>query len=161
MAFSQVSDISFRLLPTCLQTLFAIYSKTCQTLFQTFAHCHLNSLCCSIGFWADDLFLDHSSIIDLDLVLCTGCDSELVDLLLSSSPVIDSYALVVLRDQGIIMNDRKIEQSNECSFDQQQVLANSIENIISQQQQFIHPAPARGPSRFCPHSKGRRPSPPI
>ena len=30
-----------------------------------------------------------------------------------------------------------------------------------QQQQFIHPAPARGPSRFCPHSKGRRPSPPI
>ena len=24
-------------------------------------------------------------------------------------------------------------------------------------QQFIHPAPARGPSRFCPHRKGRRP----
>ena len=27
-----------------------------------------------------------------------------------------------------------------------------------QQQKFIHPAPARGPSRFCPHRKGRRQS---
>ena len=25
------------------------------------------------------------------------------------------------------------------------------------QQQFIQPVPARGPSRFCPHRKGRRP----
>ena len=28
-------------------------------------------------------------------------------------------------------------------------------------QQFIHPTPTRGPSRFCPHRKGRWPSPPI
>ena len=36
-----------------------------------------------------------------------------------------------------------------------------INSYIHSQQQFIHPAPARGPSRFCPHRKGRRPSPPI
>ena len=27
----------------------------------------------------------------------------------------------------------------------------------TRKQQFIHPAPARGPGRFCPHRKGRRP----
>ena len=33
----------------------------------------------------------------------------------------------------------------------------SLNGVPFQQQQFIHPAPARGPSRFCPHSKGHRP----
>ena len=78
--------------------------------------------------WSEAIFL-HLSLLEVFVVsighhICTY-------LLLSLSPIIDSYALFVLRDQWIIMNDWKIEQSNECSFGQQQLLANSIKNIFS------------------------------
>ena len=42
-----------------------------------------------------------------------------------------------------------------------QIFAPDKYNNCTPNKQFIHPAPARGPSRFCPHRKGRRPSPPI
>ena len=38
---------------------------------------------------------------------------------------------------------------------------NNVQKSVTQQQQFIHPGPARRPSRFCPHRKRRLPSPPI
>ena len=58
-------------------------------------------------------------VVDLDLLLCTGFDSEHVALFLSH--------IFTQRP----MTDRKMERNNGCCFVQQQLLANSIKNFIS------------------------------
>ena len=56
-------------------------------------------------------------VVNLDLLLCTGIDSEHAVLFLCPSFI-----------QGP-MTDRKVERSNERCFGLQQVLANSIEDF--------------------------------
>ena len=60
-----------------------------------------------------------AQVVDLDLLLYTGFDSE--------------YAALFLCDMFTQrpMNDRKIERSDGRCFGRQQFLANSIENFIS------------------------------
>ena len=61
-----LSNIAFHVLPNWLQTLVAINSDKqlwlllihARDCLQAFAQCHLKSLCCLIGIWADTLFLD-------------------------------------------------------------------------------------------------------
>ena len=70
-------------------------------------HRHLKWLSCSNGIYP--------FLVDVDLVLCTGCDSQHADLfpchMFTQSPI----------------NDCKIELSFENGFDLQRVLAQPIE----------------------------------
>ena len=87
------------LLQFWLQTLVTIDSKSWSRLFPSFALHHVEWMCSLIGIWADYLFSDRS--FDLNLLLCTGFDLELVDLLLCH----------IFTERP--MNDHKIELGNE------------------------------------------------
>ena len=67
-------------------------------------------------------FLGH--VVNLDLLLCTGFDSEHVVLFLCH----------IFTQRPV--NDRKIEQSDGRGFGRQQLLAHSIENFISHEVTF-------------------------
>ena len=115
-----LSNITFyevHLLPILLQTLVAINSESCQTLFRSFCMQPSEVAMLFISNLSSRPFL--RQVINLDLVLCTGFHLEQVLLFLCHIWT------------QIQMNDRKIEQSNGHCFGQQQLLANSIENFIS------------------------------
>ena len=112
-----VSNIAFHLRPTWLQTLVAIESESCQTSFPSF---------CAPPSEVAVLFDSNLSrrpflgqVVDSDLLLCTGFDSEHAVLFLCH--------IFTQRP----MNDRKIERSDGRGFGRQQLLANSIEIFIS------------------------------
>ena len=74
-------------------------------------------------------------VVDLDLLLCTGFDSEHAVLFLCH--------IFTQRP----MNDRKIERSDGRGFGRQQLLANSIEIFISHEKKKVT---RRGP-KFTKH----------
>ena len=84
--------------------------------FQAFARSHLKLLCCSIQIWADAL--SSGQVVDLDLLLCTGFDSEHAALFLC--PILSQR----------LMNDQKVARSDERCFYRQQLLTVSIDNFI-------------------------------
>ena len=116
-------NIAFHLQSIWLQTLVVIKFRSIQNhswhCFQAFARRHLKSLGCWLQLSNSNLsrrpFL--GQVVDLDLLLCTGFDTEHLFLchILTQRP----------------MTDWKIEQSNGRCFGLQQLLANFIENFIS------------------------------
>ena len=64
-------------------------------------------------------------VVDLNVLLCTGFNSEHADLLLC--PIFTQRS----------MNDRQIEQSNGQNFDQQQVLTNCREILIPYEKKWL------------------------
>ena len=112
-----LSNIAFHLRPIWLQTLVAIDSESCLTSFPRF---------CAPPSEVAVLFDSNLSrrpflgqVVDLDLLLCTGFDSEHAVLFLCH--------IFTQRP----MNDSKIERDDGRCFGRQQLLANSIENFIS------------------------------
>ena len=112
-----LSNIAFFLRLIWLQTLVAIDSESRLTLFPSF---------CALPSEVAALFDSNLSrlpflgqVVDTDLLLCTGFDSEHVVLFLCH--------IFTQRP----MNDRKIERSDGRGFGRQQLLANSIEIFIS------------------------------
>ena len=74
-----------------------------------------------LGIWADALFF--GQIVHFDLMFCTGLDLQNV-----------FYSYAFFFTQRPIINDRKIEQSNECCYVQWQVLAKSCPKFTSRLQ---------------------------
>ena len=112
-----LSNIAFYLEPIWLQTLVAIDSESRVTLFPSF---------CAPPSEVAVLFDSNLSrlpflgqVVDLDLLLCTGFDSEHAVLFLCH--------IFTQRP----MTDRKIERSDGCGFGLQQLLADSFEFFIS------------------------------
>ena len=113
-----LGQVACRLRPIELQTLVSIDSKSRLTSFPSF---------CAPIFGVAVLFDSNLSrrpffrqVVDLDLLLCTGFDSEYA--------VFFSCVIFLLRP----MNERKIERSDGCCFGRQQLLDNSnysIENF--------------------------------
>ena len=108
-----LSNIAFHLRPIWLQTLVSIDSESRQTSFQSF---------CAPPSEVAVLFDSNLSrlpflgqVVDLDLLLCTGFDSEHAVLFLC-------HIFAQRR-----MNDRKIERSDGRCLGWQQLLADSIE----------------------------------
>ena len=105
-------QVAFHLRPILLQTLVVIDSESCQTSFPSF---------CASPSEVAVLFYSNLSrrpflgqVVDLDLLLCTGFDSEPAALFL-----IHTFTQRP-------MNDRKIELSDGRGFGRQQLLADSI-----------------------------------
>ena len=112
-----LSNIAFHLRPIWLQTLVVIDSESRLTSFPSF---------CAPPSEVAVLFNSNLSrlpflgqVVDLDLLLCTGFDSEHAVLFLCH--------IFTQRP----MTDRKIERSDGRCFGRQQLLANSIEIFIS------------------------------
>ena len=112
-----LSNIAFHLRPIWLQTLVVIDSESRLTSFPSF---------CAPPSEVAVLFDSNLSrlpflgqVVDLDLLLCTGFDSEHAVLFLCH--------IFTQRP----MTDRKIERSDGRCFGRQQLLANSIEIFIS------------------------------
>ena len=90
------NHISFATDLQTLVSLVAIDSEACQRSFQTFAHRHLKSLCCfsqeqpNLPKFANRLSDRSTEVVNLDLLLCTGFNSEHVFFFL---------CLFLLRDQ--------------------------------------------------------------
>ena len=112
-----LSNIAFHLRPIWLQTLVAIDSESRLTSFPSF---------CAPPSEVAALFDSNLSrrpflgqVVDTDLLLCTGFDSEHAVLFLCH----------VFPQRP--MTDRKIERSDGRCFGPQQLLANSIEIFIS------------------------------
>ena len=107
-----LGQVAFHLRPIWLQTLVTIDSESCQTSFPSFCAPPYDV------FVLFDLNLSRrpflAQVVDLDLLLCTGFDSEPAVLFLWH-----------FFTQGSI-NDHKIERSNGRCFGQQQLLAYSI-----------------------------------
>ena len=115
------SNIAFHLRPIWLQTLVAIDPESRLTSFPSFCR-----VFCAPPSEVAALFDSNLSrrpflgqVVDSDLLLCTGFDSEHAVLFLCH--------IFTQRP----MNDRKIERSDGRGFGRQQLLANSIENFIS------------------------------
>ena len=116
MVTTWLSSMAFPLLPIWLQTLVAIDSESRVTSLPSF---------CAPPSEVAGLFNSNLSrpflgqVVDLDLLICTGFDSEHEVLFLchnfTQTP----------------MTDRKIERSDGHCFDWQQLLADSIEIFIS------------------------------
>ena len=112
-----LSNITFHLQSIWLPTLVVIYSASRMTLFP--------SLCMQPSEVSGLFYLNLSrlpflrQVIDLDLLFCTGFNSEHVVL----------FLFHILTQKPITI--RKIEQNNGRCFGLQQVLANSIEVFIS------------------------------
>ena len=111
------SSIAFHLRPIWLQTLVVgSIQNHAWHRFQAFARRHLKSLCYSIRPFTEALL---GQVVDLDLLLCTGFNSEHAVLFLCH---------IFTQRQ---MADRKIERSDGRCFGRQQLLANSTEIFIS------------------------------
>ena len=115
------SNIAFHLRPIWLQTLVAIDPESRLTSFPSFCR-----VFCAPPSEVAALFDSNLSrrpflgqVVDSDLLLCTGFDSEHAVLFLCH--------IFTQRP----MTDRKIERSDGRCFGRQQLLANSIENFIS------------------------------
>ena len=105
-------QVAFHLRPILLQTLVAIDPESCQTSFPSF---------CAPPSEVAVLFDSNLSrrpflgqLVDLDLLLCTGFDSEPEDLFLCH--------IFTQRP----MNDSKSERRDGCCFGQQQLLVDSM-----------------------------------
>ena len=118
-----LSNIAFHLRPIWLQTLVAIDSESCLTSFSRF---------CAPPSEVAVLFDSNLSrrpflgqVVDLDLLLCTGFDSEHVVLFLCH--------IFTQRP----MNDRKIERSDGRGFGRQQLPADSNGHSISNEKKSV------------------------
>ena len=108
-----LSNIAFHLRPIWLQTLVAIDSESRQTSFQSF--CAQRS---GVALLLDSNLSRRPflrQVVDLDLLLCTGFDSE--------HSVLFLCHIFTQRP----MNDRKIERRDGRCCGQQQLLAHSME----------------------------------
>ena len=120
-----LSNIAFHLLPIWLQTLVAIDSELCQTLFQSF--CVLPSEVTVLFKWNLSRLPFLGQVVNLDLLLCTRYNSEHVALFLCHNFT-----------QSLI-KDWKIQKSDGHYFGslRQQLLANAINNFISHKKWFV------------------------
>ena len=117
------SRIAFHLQPIWLQALVDIDSEQCQTSFPSF---------CAPPSEVAVLFNSNLSrrpflgqVVDLDLLLCTGFDSEHAVLFLCH--------IFAQRP----MNDRKIERSYGRCFGRQQLLADSIGISFPDEKKYV------------------------
>ena len=73
-----LSNIAFHLLPIWPQTLVAIDSESCQTLFPSF--CAPPSEVAVLCYQDLGRHPPHGQVVDLDLLLCIGCELKHADL---------------------------------------------------------------------------------
>ena len=123
-----LSNIAFHSLAIWQQTLVAIDSESCQTLFQSF--CAQPPEVTVLFKWNLSRCPFLGQVVNLDLLLCTGFNSEHVALFLCHI-----FTPSLMKEQKIQLSDGL---HHGHSFGWKQLLADSINNFILHKKKVFH-----------------------